>query len=292
MSHSEFELLGQVPIGQYLPTGSLLHHLDPRIKVVALLLLVGLATFTSSLMGQGLLFLALLYGFHLGRVSTRWAFAAVRGMLPFLLLLALLQVVSVPARDPRAVELWRWKAFQVTDRSIMAGLLLLLRFATMVYGLGLFSLTTTTSEMTHGIEHLLSPGQRLGLPAHELALVFNIAIRYLPMVASDAERLLKAQASRGTDLGTTGANLLTRTRRLLPLLVPLFLSSLRSAEELTEAMEARGYLGGKGRTHLLAMHAQARDMQFLASVVVLAVAVIACDLAHVDSKCLYFVLIR
>jgi energy-coupling factor transport system permease protein len=131
-----------------------------------------------------------------------------------------------------------------------------------VLGLSLFSFSTTTTELTHGVEHLLRPLQPLGLPAHEFALMVNIAIRFLPTLAEEAERLMKAQASRGADFGRGQRSFLQRTRQLLPLLVPLFLVSLRRAEELIEAMEARCYIGGKGRTYLI--HLQARAVDYAA----------------------------
>jgi len=124
---------------------------------------------------------------------------------------------------------------------------------------------------------LLRPLQALHLPAHEFALVVNIAIRFLPTLAEEAERLMKAQASRGADFGRGQRNFLQRTRMLLPLLVPLFLVSLQRAEELAEAMEARCYLGGKGRTNLI--HLQARPLDYVALIVALGLALAATGLS-------------
>jgi energy-coupling factor transport system permease protein len=165
--------------------------------------------------------------------------------------------------------LWEYSIVSITDRSILAGVVLILRFVVMALGLSLLSFSTSTTEFTHGVEHLLRPLQALGLPAHELALVANIAIRFLPILAGEAERLLKAQASRGAGFGHTQRRLLTRARRLLPLLVPLFLVSLRRADQLVEAMEARCYLGGKGRTHLIRLNARYGDyVAILATIVI------------------------
>jgi energy-coupling factor transport system permease protein len=151
----------------------------------------------------------------------------------------------------------------------------------MVLGLSLFSFSTTTTELTHGIEHLLRPWQKLGLPAHELALTVNIALRFVPIIAEEAERLMKAQASRGADFGR-GRNFIQRTRKLLPLLVPLFLVSLRRADNLIEAMEARCYLGGKGRTHLIHLQAHAADYIALAAACALMALVIGLSTANAD----------
>jgi energy-coupling factor transport system permease protein len=254
---SEFELLGRITIGQYLPTGSAVHHLDPRAKLVIVLLLIGAVTAGHSLTALAILLLVMLLGLRVARISVRFALAGLRPMLPFLALLALLQVFAIPQHAARAI--WHWGIVTVTDRGLLAGALLLARFCTIVLGLSLFSFSTTTTELTHGVEHLLRPLQSLGLPAHEFALMVNIAIRFLPTLAEEAERLMKAQASRGADFGRGQGSFVQRTRRLLPLLVPLFLVSLRRADELIEAMEARCYIGGKGRTYLIHLQARAVD---------------------------------
>lgn len=268
---SEFELLGRVTIGQYLPTGSAVHRLDPRAKLVMVVLLVSAVTGSSSLVALGIVLLAVVLGLGAARIPLRFALAGLRPMLPFLLLLALLQVFAIPQYSARPI--WRWGILAVTDRGLLAGILLMARFSTLVLGLSLFSFSTTTTELTHGVEHLLRPLQALGLPAHEFALMVNIAIRFLPTLAEEAERLLKAQASRGADLRRGQGSLIQRTRRLLPLLVPLFLVSLKRADELIEAMEARCYLGGKGRTYLI--HLQARAADYLAVIAVAALALLA-----------------
>jgi energy-coupling factor transport system permease protein len=259
---SEFEFLGRVTIGQYLPTASVVHRLDPRAKLLIILLLIVAVTAGTSLAALAMMLLAVLLGLRVARIPVRFALAGLRPMLPFLLLLALLQVFAIPQYGATAI--WRWGILTLTNRGLAAGIVLLLRFCTMFLGLSLFSFSTTTTELTHGVEHLLRPLQPLGLPAHEFALVVNIAIRFLPTLAEEAERLMKAQASRGADFGRGQGSFVQRTRRLLPLLVPLFLVSLKRADELTEAMEARCYLGGKGRTYLI--HLQARGMDYAAVV--------------------------
>jgi len=237
---SEFELLGRITIGQYLPTGSLLHRLDPRIKLLMGLLLTATVIISSSLSGLALLLLAVLLGLALARIPLRFALAGLRPMIPFLLLLALLQAFAMPQYTTNASIIWHWGIFTMTERSLLAGILLIGRFSIIVLGLSVFSFSTTTTELTHGIEHLLRPLQKLGLPAHEFALITNIAIRFLPILAEEAERLMKAQASRGADFGRGRYNFIQRTRSLLPLLVPLFLASLQRAENLIEAID-RGH---------------------------------------------------
>jgi energy-coupling factor transport system permease protein len=256
---TEFALPGKISIGQYIPTGSIIHLLDPRIKLVLGLLLVASSVIVGSMAALFFLFLSVLAGLILSRVQLRLAFASFHIVLPFLLLLSLVQVFAVPQFRVEAAVLWRWKFLIVTDRSLKSGLLLIGRFVVIVTGLSLFTFTTSTTEFMHGIEHLLRPLQRLKFPAHETALIVNISIRFMPILMRDAERIMKAQASRGADFGSGRINFIRRFRRMLPLFVPLFLVSLRHAQELAEAMESRCYMGGSGRTQLVQLHALGRD---------------------------------
>jgi energy-coupling factor transport system permease protein len=273
-SRSEFELLGRVTVGQYFPTGSLLHQLDPRAKLSMALLLTLAVVSSASVLGLMALLVTVIMCLALARIPLDYALSGLRPAVPFLLLLALLQVLLIPALARDARVLWEWTIFLITDRSILAGTVLILRFVVVALGLSLLSFSTSTTELTHGIEHVLRPFQSLGLPAHEFALVTNIAIRFVAILAEEAERLLKAQAARGADFGYGRGGLLVRARKLLPLLVPLFLVSLRRADQLVEAMEARCYLGGKGRTFLIHLQAQIRDcVAILATVVLVGAAV-------------------
>jgi energy-coupling factor transport system permease protein len=280
---SEFELLGRVSIGQYLPTGSFVHRLDPRAKLLMVLLLIVSVVASASVVALALLLMAVILGLAVARVPVRFALAGLRPMLPFLLLLALLQVLAIPQYHAQANVVCRWGILTVTDRSLLAGILLIARFVTLMLGLSLFSFSTTTTELTHGVEHLLRPLQALRFPAHEFALVINISIRFLPILAEEAERLMKAQASRGADFGRGRRNVLRQVRMLLPLLVPLFLISLHRAEELTEAMEARCYLGGRGRTHLVQLRAVPLDYVALLGALGLAALTFCLSMANADT---------
>ncbi|MBC7263347.1 MAG: energy-coupling factor transporter transmembrane protein EcfT [Chloroflexi bacterium] len=272
---SEFELLRSVTLGQYLPTGSFLHRVDPRAKLAMGILLVVGAIATSSLTGLTFVLTIVVVGFIVAHIPLGYGLSGIKPMWPFLVLLALLQVVAIPQNDVNTVVLAQWWFITLTVRDLIAAALLFLRFTVMVWGLSLLSFTTTTTELTHGTEHLLRPLQRLGLPTHEFALMVNIALRFVPLLAEETERLMKAQASRGADFGGgRQLNFIQRTRKLIPLLVPLFLSSLQRAEDLILAMEARCYTGGRGRTHLIHLHASCVDYLVLFLIfAVLAVAI-------------------
>lgn len=279
---SEFEFLRNVTIGQYLPTGSPLHRLDPRAKLLmAGLFLVG-AVATSSLSGLIGALAAVLIGLALAGIPLRYAVRGLRPALPFLVLLSLLQVLTIPANDVGRV-LWQWWRITITTTDLWVAAITLLRFVTLILGLSLFSFATSMTELTHGTEHLLRPLQRLRLPAHEFALVVAIAIRFVPMLALEAEHIAKAQASRGADFGRGRMNVFRRAVRMLPLLVPLFVSALRRGETLVLAMEARGYSGGRGRTHLIRLQARWTDGLAVALVLLLAAGLLAAGWLDLDT---------
>lgn len=283
MSTSEFELLRTVTLGQYLPTGSVLHRADPRVKLAAGMLLVVAVTAASSLVGLALAFALVLAGFAAARVPLEYALSGIKPMLPFLALLGVLQAIAIPQNDANTTVFWRWAFITLTARDIVAVALLFAKFSVLVWGLSLLSFTTSTTELTHGTEHLLRPLQRLGLPAHEFALMVNIALRFVPLLAQETERLMKAQASRGADFGGgRRLNFIQRFRKLLPLLIPLILSTLQRAEDLILAMEARCYTGGKGRTHLVRFRAQASDYAILALVLIVLAAMVVAGFTSAD----------
>jgi energy-coupling factor transport system permease protein len=279
---SEFELIGKLGLGQYIPTGSVIHRLDPRIKILLAILLIATSIISSSLVSILTLFIIIFTGLLVAKVQIRLAFITLRSMIPFLFVLALIQVFAVPQLRDDANLIWQWRIFVLTDRSLLAGILLLGRFSVIVLGLSLFSYSTTTTELIHGIEHLLRPLGKLRFPAHELALVSHISIRFLPILVLETERLMKAQASRGADFGSGRGNFVRRIRRILPLLVPLFIVSLRHAYNLAEAMESRCYVGGIGRTQLIQLHAEIRDFIALTLGIVTAGASFFLSYIHFD----------
>lgn len=284
MSASEFELLRTVTLGQYLPTASPIHRADPRVKLAAGMLLVLAVTATSSLAGLALAAALVIAGFAVARIPVGYALSGIKPMLPFLALLGLLQAIAIPQNDANTTVYWRWAFIALTARDGIAVALLFAKFSVLVWGLSLLSFTTSTTELTHGTEHLLRPLQRIGLPAHEFALTLNIALRFVPLLAQETERLMKAQASRGADFGGgRGWNFVRRFRRLIPLLVPLILATLQRAEDLILAMEARCYTGGKGRTHLVHFHARASDYALLALVIIALAGAVAAGIVSADT---------
>ncbi len=249
----DLELLRNVTIGQYLPTGSVLHRLDPRVKIVGLGALVLCVALVPSLAAVIAALLAVLALVALARVSLGFALGGLRPALPVLLILAVVQLVfgwTVGGQSSGCATLWSGWIFHVSDCSVVSVMTMLARLTAIILLTGLLTMTSSISELTIGTESLLRPLQRVGLPAHELAMVFTLALRFVPTLAEELEKLLNAQAARGADI-RMGRNPVQRTRQFLPVLVPLFLTTLHRVDELTEAMTARGYTGGRGRSHYL-----------------------------------------
>jgi len=291
---AEFEFLPDITIGQHLPTGSILHRLDPRIKLVAFGLLVGVVSFTSTLSGNGVLLALVTALLVLGRIPVGYALRGLRPFLPWIAAFALFQLLFTSgggfAGGMDCRTLVHWTVIAITTCSVRLVVVSTLRFLALFLLVSLLTFTTTTTELSHGTERLLSPLARLGVPAHELALVFTIALRFVPTLAQEAERLVKAQVSRGADFGGTGRwRFVRRTRQMLPLLIPLFMSSLRRAENLALAMEARCYGGGRGRTHLIELRSSAKDYIALAITVGLAVLLMTQHFAALDAALLRWV---
>lgn len=244
-----FEFLRMVNIGQYLPLQSVLHKLDSRARIIIYFFIILAATFTPHLIGLLIALAVVLMGLLLGRIPLKFALRGLLPPLPFLLILAVLQVFITP-HAPEAAALFEVGPVRIYLTGLTTAGMLLLRFVVLILGLGLASYTLSTSEMIHGLESLFSPLTRLGIPTHDLVMVLQVTIRFIPFLAQAAERIAKAQASRGAEWGTGKAGLLARTRQVLPLILPLFLTSLRRAETLALAMDARGYATVTRRTSM------------------------------------------
>jgi len=246
---SEFELLRNITIGQYMPTGSIVHRLDPRAKLLSTLCLAAAFSSLRSILVNALLILLLLLIAKGARIPIRYI---LRGLLPgigALLFIFVLQLFFQGWREPSGQVYFEWEFIRITRYSLYVIVLGVLRVVAFLFLISLLTLTTSSSHLMHGIETLLAPLRRIGFPVHEVALVNMIALRFVPTLAEELERIMKAQASRCGEIG--GRNIwrpdkAARTR--LPLIIPLFLSALRRAEDLIVAMEARCYGSGTNRT--------------------------------------------
>lgn len=272
----EFELLRNITIGQYLSLGSFIHRMDPRLKLLCFACIVAAVTFSSTLTANAVLLLVTFALIPVSKIGVRYALSGLKPAIPIVLLLAGMQILFyTPGFAGQGLgtctvyfQLW---IVVPNSCGVELAIVSAARFVELLILTSLLTFSTTITELTLGTEGLLSPLQRFRFPAHELALTMTIALRFVPTFAEELERIMKAQVSRGADLGQQGAfRFIQQTKSLLPLVVPLFLSALRRAEELILAMEARCYVGGKGRTHFVQFKARPSDFVALAVSVVFA----------------------
>lgn len=245
---AQFDALSKVAIGQYLPTDSFLHRIDPRMKIIGYLALILAVTFSRSIGGVVCAILLTLAGLWSARIPKTRILRALLPPLPYLILIALLQILFNPQPGVPLLDL---RIINITDASLLSAGMLMLRFVALILLLSLASFTISDAESIHGLESLLRPLSRIGLPTMDLVMVIQIALRFLPLLAISAERISKAQASRGADWGGGKKGLIARVRAVIPLIVPLLTTSLRRAESLASAMEARAY---GVRTERISMH--------------------------------------
>ncbi len=260
----EFEISRNITIGQYLALGSFIHKMDPRVKLLSFALLVTAITFSASYTANAILLIVVFALVPFSRIPIRYALSGLKPAIPIVLLLAALQITlytSAFAGGQNCVSFFRWGPIDSNSCGVQLAIVSAARFIELLVLTSLLTFSTTVTELTLGTEQLLAPLQRFNFPAHELALTMTIALRFIPTLAEELERIMKAQVSRGADLGRQGRlRFIKQTRALLPLVVPLFLSALRRAEDLIMAMEARCYIGGKGRTHFLESKIQRSDL--------------------------------
>ena len=240
-------------VGQFYPVASALHALDPRAKVVAMAVFVVGLFFVDSALGflaAGLATVALVAA---SRVPPRAFLGLLRPVLFIVALTFMFQVLF--SREGPA--LFAWGVLQVHEGGLRLGLLLAARILILVTAAGLLTATTAPVALADGIEDLLSPLERLRFPAHEVAMMMTIALRFIPTLGEEAEKISRAQAARGADF--EGGGLVRRARALVPVLIPLTVGAFRRADELAEAMESRGYRGGFGRVRYRELRFRSRD---------------------------------
>ena len=239
-------MLNNIMIGQYFPGDSFLHRMDARVKILLLLiLLIEVFVFTSApvyLLMTGITFLLIMTS----KVPLRMVLRSLKPLWWIILFTFVLHLFSHPGR-----EIYRIWQFVVTQEGVEQGALISVRLMLLIILSTLLTFTTSPLKLTDALESLLSPFKRLGLPAHELAMMMTIALRFIPTLISETDKIMKAQQSRGADFVT--GSIMSRLKNMVPILVPLFLSAFRRADDLALAMEARCYRGGEGRTRMKEM---------------------------------------
>ena len=242
-----------VIIGQYLPGQSVLHRMDARAKLLCLFFLLIIIFMTNDWIGYGSVWVGTLIMFFLSGVSFRYMR---KGMIPILILIAFTFLLHAFFTKEGTILL-SLGAFSVYSGGLQEGTFIAMRLLLLVWMTSLFTLTTSPIDLTDALEQIFRPLERFGISPHEIAFMMSIAIRFIPTLLQETEKVLKAQVARGADF--TKGSLKDRSQAFISLLVPLFVRSFRRAEELAYAMEARGYHGGVGRTKLRKLTWRRRD---------------------------------
>jgi energy-coupling factor transport system permease protein len=247
---NEFDFMRNLPFGQYLSLDTPLERLDCRARIISFVLILAALTLTRNLAGLAFGLVVILLSLLIMRFPLRFALRGLLSPLPFLLILAVLQVFF-NARPDEGARFFQFGANVVAVSDLMTGLILLLRFMALILGLTIASQSLSTSEITHGLESLLTPLKWMRFPVHDLVVIIQVSLRFIPLLAQVAERIAKAQASRGAAWQKGRGGFVSRVKLIIPLILPLFLTSLRRAENMALAMDARGYGTQKQRSSII-----------------------------------------
>ena len=262
-------MIRDITIGQYYPAQSQVHRLDPRVKIVCTLAFLISLFLQNSILGYVVAFVFLAMVIRLSKVPVKFI---VRGLKPIVILLLFTVLMNLFLTRSGNI-LFHYGILTITEGGLRTCVFMTVRLIFLVMGSSIMTFTTTPNSLTDGIEKLLHPLNRIHVPVHEIAMMMSIALRFIPTLIEETDKIMSAQKARGADFET--GSLMQRAKALVPLLVPLFVSAFRRADELATAMECRCYHGDEGRTKLNVLHYQTRDYLVLGYYAVLVAAVIA-----------------
>ena len=248
--------LKDITLGQYFPGNTVIHRLDPRTKLLFTVLYIVALFSAKGGVTYAVLFAVLCASIAVSRIHPR---NILRGMKPILFIIVLTAVLNIfyTPGDP----IWQWKFLKITVEGLWAAFFMVLRISFLITCTFLLTYTTSPIMLTDGLERLLGPLKKLRVPVHELSMMMSIALRFIPTLIEETDKIMSAQKARGADFDT--GNLFQKAKALVPLLVPLFISAFRRADELATAMECRCYHGGEGRTRLRQLRFQGSDIAAL-----------------------------
>ncbi|MBC1417743.1 energy-coupling factor transporter transmembrane component T family protein [Listeria fleischmannii] len=256
-------MMDKMILGRYIPGDSWLHKIDPRAKITAVMAFIVIVFLANNWMTYAILFVYVLYLVFTSKVPFLFFLKGLQPIMWLILLTLLLQVFFTQGGE----VLFAFGPIKITMLGLMNGVKMFCRFVLIVFMTTLLTLTTSPIELTDGLEKILAPFRIVRLPVHELALMLSISLRFIPTLMDETEKIMKAQKARGVEF--TSGKISDRIRAIVPLLIPLFISAFKRAEDLAIAMEARGYRGGHGRTKFRLLKWRFSDTILLFSLVVL-----------------------
>lgn len=261
-------MLKDITLGQFFPGDTVVHRLDPRTKLIAVIVYIVTLFSARHVLTYGLVFLALSGIIALSHIQLKTILKSLKPLLFIIVLTGILNLFYTPGQV--LAEFW---IFSITKEGIFSAVFMALRISMLIAGTFMLTYTTSPIALTDGLEQLLSPLKKIKVPVHELAMMMCIALRFIPTLIDETDKIMSAQKARGADFET--GSLLSRAKALIPILVPLFISSFRRADELAVAMECRCYHGGDGRTRMKQLSYAGRDaIALIGSLVVMIVVII------------------
>lgn len=252
-------MIRDITIGQYYPADSPIHKIDARVKIVITLLYILSLFIIESFIGYAFVIASLAVIIKMSKVPFKFMVKGLKSLIFIIVFTAIINLFVTKGETP-LFTVWR---FTVTLEGVYFAIKMCLRIVLLIIGSSILTLTTTPIKLTDGIESLLKPLSKVGVPAHDIAMMMTIALRFIPTLLDETDKIIKAQQARGADFDT--GNLVNKAKALVPILVPLFISAFRRADELAMAMEARCYAGGGQRTRMNVMKITSID--YVASIV-------------------------
>ncbi|MDG5473790.1 energy-coupling factor transporter transmembrane protein EcfT [Jeotgalibacillus sp. ET6] len=257
-------MMEKMIFGRYIPADSFVHKMDPRAKLVFVFAFIAIIFLADNVWAYGLAAVFTLSSIWLSGITVRFL---ISGLKPVMILIAFTFILQLFfAREGQVIV--DLGIFTIYEEGVRQALMISTRFLLLVFMTSLLTLTTTPISITDGLESLLNPLKKIRFPAHELALMMSIALRFIPTLMDETDKIMKAQMARGSDMSSGPVK--DRIKAVVPLMIPLFVNAFKRAEDLATAMEVRGYRGGEGRTKYRLLHWQLRDTFALLSLVLLA----------------------
>ncbi len=236
-------MLKDITIGQYIPGDTKVHNLDPRVKIIITFVFIASLFFINKFFAYIFVIAFMAMALFISKIEIKYMFKGLKPLIAIILLTVILNIFMTEGEI--IYTIWKLK---ITKEGLYQAGFMALRLIFLITGASLLTLTTSPISLTDGIEKLLNPFRKIGVPAHEIAMMMTIALRFIPTLLEETDKIMKAQMARGADFES--GNIINRAKAMIPLLVPLFISAFRRADELALAMEARCYRGGENRTRM------------------------------------------
>ena len=258
-----------IALGQYYPSNSVLHRIDPRIKIILTVLYIVCSFLCKNVLSFALLAISAVSLIIIGKIPLKIVFGGLRMILFILIFTSAINIFMTSGET----LLFGWKFIHIYAEGIYAAVFMVIRIAALVIGTSMFlTYTTTPIDLTYALEDILSPLKKLHVPVHEFAMMMTIALRFIPTLVEETDKIMTAQKARGVDFSS--GSLVQRAKALIPILIPLFVSAFNRAADLATAMECRCYHGGEGRTRMKVRRVRVVDFRPLVAVILLGVSLV------------------